>query len=257
MTWVFWIVAATLGVLLLWGLLAPRSSWRSLTSWSVSDPHGNEPGAGSYAVRRLVAGVGTLGLAGVLVVATSSFLGNLPQAAPPPSAVEEMWGSPDPQVVNRVVVSLAAPPAGLAEMPILGYQAFGNSGAPSYLTRLRQYSYLGKEEVPGYIGLVPDVGLGALDTANLVVHVRGPILCLPRQAVVIETDSTVQIGIYYGLPDPASSAAVDHVASCPPGAPVTASLLIPIALTAPVGDRKVRALDGTQLPGVAIVDSGN
>jgi hypothetical protein len=62
----------------------------------------------------------------------------------------------------------------------------------------------------------------------------------------------VQIGIYYGLPDPADGSVVDHTKGCPPGAPVTASLLIPIALSAPVGDRQVQALDGTPLPGVAI-----
>jgi hypothetical protein len=254
--WAFTIVVGTLGIVLLWGLLAPRSSWRSLTGWSVSDPHGNEPGAGSYGVRRLVAGVGTLGLAAVLVVAASSFLSALPVPPPPPSSVRVMWGAPDPQVVDRIVVPLAAPPAGLPEMPILGYQAFGGGGAASYLSRLRHYSYLGNDAVPGYIGVAPELGLSAIDTASLVVNVRGPILCIPRQAVVIETQTTVQIGIYYGLPDPANSSAADNVTNCPLGATLTASLLIPIALAAPVGDRMVQALDGTALQGVAL-DTSN
>jgi hypothetical protein len=252
-SWVLWVVAATLGVVLLWGLFAPKSSWRSLTGWSVSDPHGNEPGASSYGVRRLVSGIGALGLVGVLVVASSSFFANLPQAAPPLSAVHVMWGSPDPQVVNRVVKPLLAAPADLVPEPILGYQAFKDNGAPSYLTRLKPYSLLGKSEIPGYIGTVPDVGLAAIDTASLVINVRGPILCIPRQAVVIETDTTVQIGIFYGLPDALDGSAVDHIAGCPPDSTVTASLLIPIPLANPVGDRKVQTLDGKDIDSVRIV----
>jgi len=255
---VLWVVAATLGLLLLWGLFAPKSSWRTLTGWSVSDPHGNEPGASAYGLRRLVSGIGALGLVGVLVVASSSFVANLPKPAPPLSSVHIMWGTPDPQVVNRVVTPLAAPPVDLVQEPIIGYQAFPDSGAPSYLTRLKQYSLLGKTEIPGFIGAPPDVGLGAIDTAALVINVRGPILCIPRQAVVIETDTTVQIGIFYGLPDSADGSAVDHVAGCPANATLTASVLIPIMLAKPVGDRSVQTLDGKDIDSVRIVtDAGD
>lgn len=252
-----WVVAATLGALLLWGLFAPRSNWRSLTGWSVSDTHGNEPGAAAYGVRRLVSGIGVLGLAGVLFVASSSFVASLPHPAPPLSAAHIMWGEPDPQVVNRVVGSAAAAPADLPQMPILGYQAFQDNGAPSYLTRLRTYSLLGNNDPAGYIGVVPDIGLASIDTASLVINVRGPILCIPRQAVIIETDTTVQIGIFYGVPDPADGSAVDQIASCPADAPLTASVLIPIALTNPVGDRKVQTLDGKAIDSVRIVTSGD
>ncbi len=247
------VVAATLGGLLVWALLAPRSNWRSLTGWSVSDTHRHEPGAGSYGLRRLVAGLGALGLATVLIVASSSLLRNLPQPAAPESAVQQMWGAPDPQVVNRVVTGLGAPPADLPAMPVLGYQPFGDNGAPSYLTRLQQYSLLGKVNPPGYIGSTPDEGFAAIDTADLVVKVRGPILCIPRAAVVIETDTTIQVGLFYGLPDSADGSPIDQVAACPAGSALTASLLVPLKLSAPVGDRAVQALDGTSIERVAIV----
>lgn len=252
MSAVLWVVVASLGALLLWGLFAPRSNWRSLTGWSVSDPHGNEPGAGSFAVRRLVSGLGTLALAAVLFVGLASFVATLPKPAPPLSAVRIMWGAPDPQVVNRVVSAATTPPANLPAMPILGYQAFANSGAPSYLTRLRQYSLLGDATPAGYIGTAPNVGLAAIDGAALVINVRGPILCLPRQMVIIESETTVKIGIFYGLPDSANGSAVDHIAGCPADSSLTASVLIPIPLASPVGDRKVQTLDGADIDSVRI-----
>lgn len=238
---------------MLWGLFAPRSHWRSLTGWSVSDPHASEPGAAAYGVRRLVSGIGTLALAGVLILAVSSFVTNLPKPAPPLSAVHIMWGAPDPLVVNRVVTSASGPPVDLPQMPVLGYQAFTNSGAPSYLTRLRTFTLLGDGNAPGYIGSTPDTGLAAIDTASLVVNVRGPVLCIPRQAVIIETETTIQIGVFYGLPDRADGAAIDQLASCPADSTLTASLLIPIDLANPVGDRKVQTLDGQDIDGVRIV----
>lgn len=251
------VVAVTLGLLLLWGLFAPRSSWRSLIAWSVSDPHRNEPGAVSYGLRRLVAGIGTLALAGVLVFAASSYIANLPKPTPALSSVRIMWGEPDPQVVNRVVTPVTTPPTDLQPMPVLGYQVFGSNGPPSYLTRLKQFSRLGSSDIPGYIGKDPDVGLAAIDTASLVLHVRGPILCIPRQVVVIETEKTVQVGVFYGLPDAADGSAVDHLAGCPTGSTLTGSLLIPIALANPLGDRTVQTLDGGAIESVDIVTSSS
>jgi hypothetical protein len=80
-------------------------------------------------------------------------------------------------------------------------------------------------------------------------------LCIPRAAVVVESDTTVKIGLYYGLPDSADGSPVDNTKGCPINSPVTASLLIPIDLTAPVGDRTVESLDGTELPSVRVVTS--
>lgn len=249
------VVAGTLGLLLAWGLFAPRSMWRALTAWSVSDPHRNEPGATSYALRRLVAGVGVLAMAGVLVFAASNYVANLPKPAPPLSSVRIMWGQPDPQVVDRVVTPLTVAPTDLQQEPVLGYQAFGSNGPPSYLTRLKQFSRLGSSEIPGYVGREPDAGLAAIDTASMVLHVRGPILCIPRQVVVIESDTTVQVGVFYGLPNAADGSAVDHLAGCPADSTLTASLLIPIALAAELGDRTVESLDGSPIESVDIVTS--
>lgn len=257
MSWVLWAVAATLGALLLWGLVAPASHWRSLTGWSVSDPHRNEPGAIGYGLRRLVSALGALGLAAVLIAAGSSAAARLPQPARPPTAVRQMWGDPDPRVVNRVVVPLTTAPGELQPIPIAAYQAFPNSGAPSYLTRLKQYSLLGRAEIAGYVGKLPDVGLAAIDTASMVVNVRGPILCIPRQVVVIETDAAIQIGIFYGRPDSADGSPIDNLAGCPLDAALTESVLIPIPLANSVGDRKVQTLDGTDLDRVGIVSSDN
>jgi len=256
-SWVLGVVAATLGGLLLWGLFSPRGIWRTLTGWSVSDPHGNEPGAVSYGIRRLVSAVGALGVAGVLLIAGVSFIGNLPQPAPPKSDIAVMWGEPDPEVVNRVVTAIPTAPTDLPGMPVLGYQPFGDNGAPSYLTRLKQYSLLSNPTPPGLIGSQPDEGFAAIDTAELVINVRGPILCIPRQAVVVETETTIQIGIFYGLPDSADGSAIDQLASCPADAALTASLLIPIALSTPVGDREVQNLDGTPIDKVKVVSSSD
>ena len=248
------VAAATVGLFFLWGVLAPMNQWRVLTGWSVSDPHRHEPGVGSYGVRRLVSAVGAAGVLAVFVVAGISTVEELPKAPPPFTAVRVMWGTPDPQVVNRVVRSLQAPPVDLANQLILGYQAF-DGAAPSYLTRLRNYSLLGNDDVPGYIGTIPDQGLAGVDTAQMLIHVRGPILCIPRAAVVLETETTIRVAIYYGLPDSSDGTAVDNAVSCRAGSTLTASLLVPITLTAPVGDRKVQTLDATNIPAVKIVST--
>lgn len=255
MAWIFGTIAATLGLLFLWGLFAPRSQWLTLTAWSVSDPHAHEPGAAGFGMRRLASAVGLIGLASVGFVAAASFIDRLPRPPVPPTPVQAMWGTPDPHVINRVVRGLSSPPDGLVAVPVLDYQAFPTTGAPSYLTRLNTYSLLGLGAVPGLIGAAPGAQAAAIDTAELVVHVRGPILCIPRAAVVIESDTTVKIGLYYGLPDSADGSPVDNTKGCPTDSSVTASVLIPIDLTAPVGDRIVESLDGTELPSVKVVSS--
>ena len=257
MNWIFGAIAATLGVLLLWGLFAPKSFWRVLSGWSVSDTYRSEPGAGTYGLRRLVAGIGVLGLAAVLAVNVVGYVRSIPAAAAAPSDITVMWGSPNPTVVNRDVTGVAAPPDGLVAVPILGYQAFGSSGTPSYLARLNTFTYLGKSAVAGYIGRDPDAGFAAVDSASMVVNVRGPLLCIPRVAVVTESDTLIQVGIFYGLPDSADGSPVDSVAGCPLDSTVTASLLVPIQLSAPVGDRVVQALDGSELQVVHLPDNSD
>jgi len=251
--WIFATIAATLGLLFLWGLVAPRSQWLTLSAWSFSDPHAREPGAAGYSMRRLGSAIGLIGLTSVGFVAAASFVDGLPRPPALPTPVHAMWGEPDPRVINRIVRGVAAPPAGLIEVPLIDYQAFDATGPAAYLIGLSKYTVLGASSVPGLIGVDPETEVPATATAELVVHVRGPILCIPRAAVVKETDTTVKIALYYGLPDSADGSPVDSVKGCQTDSLVTVSILIPIDLTSAVGDRTVESLDGTELRSVTLV----
>ena len=261
MNWVFGGVAVTLGVVFLWGLLAPRSQWRVLASWSVADPHRNEPGGGAYGARRMLAALGLAGVVAVFAVASSpALLAQLPKDSPRIPPVQTMWGSPTPQLVDRVVSAQGTPPEGLVGQQVLGYQDLDDEDElPAYLLALRPFTLLGKADIPGYIGSPAPEGFAAIGSASIVVHVRGPVLCIPKSAVVIETETTVQVGVYYGLPDPLPGAdgsvpSVDSVAGCPADAAVTGSVLVPLQLSAPVGDREVQSLDGTPIDRIQVVD---
>jgi hypothetical protein len=253
-----------MGVVFLWGVLSPRSQWRALSGWSVSDPHVNEPGGAAYFVRRLLSGVGLLGLAGVMLLTSTSLIGPL-RTAPPADEVELMWGAPAPHYVERVFQTYSEPVAGLAPMPLLAYQGFEEDiDKPDYFLRLDRFSLLGEEDIPGYIGVPPDEGFSAIGFADLVVQARGPLLCIPREALVIETEESVTIAVYYGLPNPpptidedgieVAAPQPDHVAGCPVDDAVTASVLIPVNLSAPLGERTVLTLDGEELREVPVPD---
>lgn len=264
MTWVFGVIATSLGVYLLWGLLAPRSQWRALAAWSVANPNANEPGGSSFGWRRLLSGLGVLGLAVVgVLAATPGLLAALPQEARITAPVQQMWGSPAPQLVDRTVYGSSAPPAGLVEFPVLGYQNLDElDELPPYLLDLTPYALLGDSSPSGFVGAPPPVGFSGIGTADLVVNVRGPVLCIPREVVVIESETSVQIAVYFGLPDPKASSdpdapappAPDHVAACTTGDSITGSILIPITLADYLGDRTVESLDGSTLHKVNLPD---
>ncbi|TAL42877.1 MAG: fumarate hydratase [Salinibacterium sp.] len=254
MTWLLEILAATLGIVLLWGLFAPRSQWRTLASWSTADPHANEPGGGSYGLRRFLCGIGALAL-GIVVVSTSlaGVVDSPPKVTKTP--IQIMWGSPNPKIVNRLVTRTFKPPEGLVAAKIVGYQEFALGTQPHYLGQLKEFTLFGKTDIPGYIGRVPASGYSAADSADMVINVRGPVLCIPRSAVVVETDRTVKIGVYYGLPDSPNKKNVDHVAGCTgDDASVTASVMIPIDLAAPLGKRKVVTVNGRGIKQVLLVE---
>ncbi len=215
-------------------------------SWSASDPHRSEPGGAAYAVRRLISGAGVLALLGVVGIASVSAVANQPGTPPTTSIVELLWGKPDPRVVNRIVAPVGAAPAGLVETEVLAYENVEDD-LPDYYARLKEFLYLGSDEIPGYVGTVPDFGNGAFDFAEIVINVRGPILCIPRAVVMIETPEAVQLAVYYGFPDPADGSAPDNVTQCATDSAVTGSLLIPIALQTPLGERAVQHLDGTPI----------
>jgi hypothetical protein len=250
-SWVFGAVAVTLGALFLWGLVAPRTQWRALVGWSVSDPNANEPGGAAYLVRRVLSAVGLVGLLVVGLGAAGPVLALFPSDAPPIPPVRAMWGTPEPQIVNRVFAASAAPSGTLSEMPVIGYQDLGDE-LPDYLIDLTPFTLLGNADPPGYLGSNPDPGVLAVGSADLVVNVVGPVLCIPRDVVVIETEDAVQIGVFYGRSDDAGVS--DQVTACPADSSLTGSVLVPIDLSEPLGDREVQTLDGNHIRIVPLIE---
>jgi hypothetical protein len=254
------IVSGSLGVLFLWGLLAPRSQWRVLVSWSYRDPHADEPTGSAYLLYRIVAafGIATMVVSGVL--AYRSVRDAEPVPPPPPTAAERMWGSPAPVVVNRVVHTITKPPKDLVSQPILGYQPVsGTTRQPLYLFSLPTFELADATTENGYIGSDPSPGLVALDTADLVVRVEGDPACFPHKAIVRESEDTVAIAIYYGRATPpadakSGDAADDEVAPCNTRASgLNVSTLIPISLASPLGNRTVVTLEGDAIRSVAVL----
>jgi hypothetical protein len=264
-SWVFGVIAASLGVFFLWGLLAPRSQWHVLSAWSVTNAYAHEPGGASYGWRRLLSGVGVLGIGIVAVLgAAPTLFAKLPQEERVLPQEQVMWGTPAPQMVDRAIYGSSTPPEGLVSVPVLGYQDLDElDELPDYLLALTPFSLLGDQTPDGYIGSAPAKGFSGVGPADLVVNVRGSVLCIPREAVVIETDTSVQIAIYYGLPDPVVDPKADpdvpppvpdSVAGCPLDDSVSGSVLIPITLGALLGDRTVETVDGTEIRKVDVPD---
>jgi hypothetical protein len=247
-------VATTL--LLLWGLLAPRGNWSSLVAWSTSDPRAAEPGWTSYLVRRLLFAFGLLGLVGLGTAVVVTWLLNPPLHAPPPTPVQLMWGPTAPVVVDRVISPIAEPPAGYTEVPVLGYQAVNDDDDPGdYLRFLEPFELLGGEkDMPGLIGQDPGDGYSAMDTAELILNVRGPVLCIPRGAIIKETLDSVTVAVYYGMPDQPEGTVIDNAVSCPADAPVTTSVLLAIELHEELGARQVIMLNGDEVPEVELIE---
>lgn len=255
MTALLLIALVSLGVVFLWGLLAPRSQWRVLVSWSYRDPHANEPTGSSYTLYRVIAALGIVTMIVSGLLAYQSWAAHQPPPKPPPTAVERMWGDPAPVVVNRVVHALENAPAGLVEQPILGYQAVsGQTRQPLYLFTLATFDLDSATVENGYIGSDPTTGLVALDTAGIIVHVAGDPQCFPHAAVVREDKVAVRIAVYYGQPKlPDGSNAAD-VADCNTRASArNVSTLIPLPLNAPLGDRDVQTLSGDAIRSVPVI----
>ncbi len=257
-------------VLALWGLVHPRSRWRVLESWSASDTHRVEPGGASYRTRRLLSGVALVAVAAILLSAALPTLIQ-PRHESAPTAIEVMWGSPEPRLVDRVVRPGATAPEGLIAAEIFGYQPIGDDGPPAYLLDVPRYSRLGVAVPPGLVGNYAGDGFTAAESAEILFNVLVPILCIPRVVVIEETETTVRIAVYVGLPDapaggvPEGAAAdvapvdadtteaaadttADTTAQCLPDSPVRESLLMSLELSTELGERSVETATGIAIP---------
>lgn len=255
MGWVWWFLAVPLGIVAVWAIFAPRNLWRSLFSWSVSNIHVSEPGGAAYAYRQLIAGVALV--AALLAIALAAYWADAqePLAAPQGSPVEQLWGSPEPLLVYRSFQPSRSGDATLVEVPIDSYLSVNDDErAPLYMLELEPFSRLGTTSIPGYIGSTPGDDDSTLSRADVVVKVRGPLLCIPRRVVAIETPELVQLAVLYGLPNPDDDSTPDNKKACPLGEDLTGSVLIPIPLDDPIGERTVETLDGTPL---VMVDGGD
>jgi len=241
------VVIASVVLLFLWGLFSPRSQWKVLAAWSYRNPQADEPSSFAFGLHRVISGLGVIFFTAIGAAGTVQYISELPPARPPLTAVQQMWGiAPEPQVVNRVVGSQSVVPTGLVEVPVTGYQLVDNEDhRPRYLHLLQRFEP-GDVARSGIVGVQPAEDFPALDSAELVVNVRTWGECIPRNAVVIETETTVQIGFYVGMPDRVDGMPVNHLA-CDRPAFVQNSLLVPINLGAPIEGRQVQSLDGSPI----------
>ncbi|TQO19261.1 hypothetical protein FB472_0801 [Rhodoglobus vestalii] len=248
MAWVWWFIAVPLGVAAVWAVFAPRNQWRSLFSWSVADVHTSEPGGAAYAYRRLIAAI-ALGLALLMIVIAVVWSSTRDPVEPPrANHVEQTWGTPEPLLMHRTFQPALAPTDTLVDVPIDSYLPVNDDGgAPLYLLDLEPFSRLGTTNIPGYIGSIPSETDAIISRADVIVKVRGPLLCVPRTVVAIETPERVHLAVLYGLPNPADGSTPNNAEACPLGEDLTGSVLIPITLTDPIGERIVEALDGAPL----------
>ena len=235
-SWLILAGVAVLSAILLWGVVAPRTQWRVLFGWSAPDPDASEPGDALHGLRRAIA---ALGLLGVLVVAglqLAAVILDRPLAAPEPSSLERMWGTPTPGLVDRVVHPVAEAPAAYVPGTLHGYQPLTRGYPPNYLAELPRYAFLGEPSPAGLVGSAPVEGFAGYGSGDILLAVEGPLGCVPRVVVAAETETAVELAVYWGLPGASDQ---DHAAGCEPGAPVTQTVLLPVQLSESVGERLV------------------
>lgn len=250
-SWVLVGAAGVLAAVLVWGLVSPRSQWRVLVGWSTRDPDRAEPGDGVHGITRIVCLVGLLGLAAFAGVQIWSALSEQPRPAPERGAVETMWGSPVPRLIDRVVTPAAAPPATFAAGEVVGYQEIERGWAPDYLVGVPRWSFLAEPVPAGLIGSYPGDGFTAYGISDLLVAARGPLTCIPRVAAVEETEAVITVSVYWGLPGDGEQ---DHLSACEDLDGLSQTVLIPIQLTAPVDGRDVVTFEGSPVVPVQVVE---
>lgn len=246
-TWAALAGVIVLGGILLWGLIAPRNQWRVLIGWSTRDPDESEPGDGVHGVRRAISALGLLGVLTVGGLQVAAIVLERPIEAPEPSALERMWGTPTPRLTDRVVLPLSEAPDTLVAGSILGTEEMARGYPPNYLAELPRFSFLGEPTPTGLVGSAPVAGFTGYGAGDLLVAVDGPLGCIPRVVVAVETETTVQVGVYWGLPGAAEQ---EHLAACAPGGPVTQTVLVPLQLSDGLGDRLVVSESGIPVSSV-------
>jgi hypothetical protein len=251
-------VMIAFAILTVWGLISPRGQWRALAGWSRRDSGEGEPGPLGVALHRTVSAVALV----VVVVGSISLANPVREELPRPidvparmTAVERMWGSPAPIVLNRVFAPVSAPPGGVVVQPVLRYQAVvGAQRTPSYLFALKNFTRKGAKPGDGYIGSSPPVGLTALDSADLVLQVRADKRCIPYDVALVETEDSVTVGVYFGQPNAAGSGNDANVTQCDTGlsGSKSVSMLIPVDLKSAVAARAVRNFDGSTIESAGV-----
>jgi len=243
-TWPILAAVAVLGAVLVWGLIAPRSQWRVLFGWAARDPDASEPGDGVHGLRRAISALGLIGLLTVGGVQIAAAALDRPVAGPEPTALERVWGSPTPRLIDRVVVPIADAPEGFVLGELGGYQVLDRGYPPNYLAELPRFAMLGEPSPSGLVGSAPIEGFSGYGAGDILVAVEGSLACIPRFAVVIETEISVQLGVYWGLPGALEQS---HAAACDLTAPLTQTVLVPVQLGGEVGDRLVVSMTGVPL----------
>jgi hypothetical protein len=243
-------IVAGLAILTLWGVVAPRGQWRVLTAWNRRSAWDGGPSSLSVGIHRTVAVLATVALLITGWNLLEAYVATVSASVRTTSVVHRMWGYPTPLVVDRIVANVTTAPPGLVQQPIARYQPVDTlKHTPAYLFELPDWNRVATRANDGYIGTQPPVGIGALDSASIVVELRGDSRCIPRQAVVVENKTTVAIGVFYGRPAAAPGAKPVAIDSCKPtpAAKDSLNLLLPLSLSASVGKRHVTNLDGSPI----------
>lgn len=243
-TWYLIAVAAVLGALLLWGLVAPRSQWRVLVGWSTSDPDAAEPGNGVQGIRRVICAIGLAGVLVVIGVQGWRVLDARPSPVAAPTAVEEMWGSPTPRLVDRLIAPRSTVPDGLVEGRIGGVELLTKGSPPAYLVGLPRFDLLGEGQPAGLIGRVPPKGFSGYGQADVLIESEGPLDCIPHAVTARATDETYAFAVYWGPPTGTDGPPV----ACDMADPILQKVLIPVQLADPVQAQTLVSDSGLAIP---------
>jgi hypothetical protein len=175
------------------------------------------------------------------------------QPVTPPAAtpVERMWGTPTPRLFDRLIIPQSTEPEHLVSGPIDGYQVLERGFAPAYLVSMPRFAYLGDRSPEGLVGVDPGSEFTAYGLSDLLLEARGPLLCVPRAVVGVETDTEIRFSISWGRPGPDQQ---DHRAECRMDG-MLQTVLIPVQLASDLDELQIVTLGGVPV-GEVPVDEG-